>query len=80
MSHDLLVQMAYCLFKCGKRQVVVENLAVLCYVQLLKGDVRLARDLLNYIHTKKKEIKEKTNIITLTNLKLLPMQSQGIIM
>ena len=80
MSHDLLVQMAYCLFKCGKRQVVVENLAVLCYVQLLKGDVRLARDLLNYIHTQKKERKEKTNIITLTNLKLLPMQSQGIIM
>ena len=27
MSHDLLVQMAYCLFKCGKRHVVVENLA-----------------------------------------------------
>ena len=51
-----------------------------CHFQLLKGDVRLARDLLNYIHTQKKEIKEKTNIITLTNLKLLPMQSQGIIM
>ena len=27
MSHDLLVQMAYCLFKFGKRHVVVENLA-----------------------------------------------------
>ena len=27
MSHDPLVQMAYCLFKCGKRHVVVENLA-----------------------------------------------------
>ena len=27
MSHDLLVQMAYCLFKCGKRCVVVESLA-----------------------------------------------------
>ena len=27
MSHDPLVQMADCLFKCGKRHVVVENLA-----------------------------------------------------
>ena len=28
-----------------------------CHFQLLKGDVRLVRDLLNYIHTQKTKIK-----------------------
>ena len=88
MSHDPLVQMAYCLFKCGKRHVVVENLAG-GFEPARKGEMFWAispvlrsvgqRSFKLHTHTKKKEIKEKTNIITLTNLKLLAIRSQGII-
>ena len=94
MSHDLLVQMAYCLFKFGKRHVVVENLAG-GFEPVSKGEMfwvispvlrptierrRSVGQRSFKLHThKKKEIKEKTNIITLTNLKRLPMRSQGII-